>query len=242
MAPKPKATSRPIDIVPARRRPMLSVAIAVAEQGASQYRYSARGGEQRWTGMLEAENRDSALLDVISRIRETCDVERIRFVVQLSPRSMLWAMRDEIALLMPGVWIERPRLSDETLIRQACMGLREAACLPETFFTVWSNVFMRGGLQAGERFLVHGGSSGIGTTDPNRGDSSVGSPTGKAMSFADDTGAVIGTDAKRVAGRATGVVDTRVAFSNAARSRGVARAARAASIVARVTGAATAPP
>ncbi|MEL6609619.1 MAG: NAD(P)H-quinone oxidoreductase [Pseudomonadota bacterium] len=44
------------------------------------------------------------------------------------------------------------------------MGLKEAACLPETFFTVWSNVFMRGGLQAGERFLVHGGSSGIGTT------------------------------------------------------------------------------
>lgn len=44
------------------------------------------------------------------------------------------------------------------------MTLKQAACLPETFFTVWSNVFMRGGLQAGERFLVHGGSSGIGTT------------------------------------------------------------------------------
>ena len=44
------------------------------------------------------------------------------------------------------------------------MTLKHAACLPETFFTVWSNVFMRGGLQAGERFLVHGGSSGIGTT------------------------------------------------------------------------------
>jgi NADPH2:quinone reductase len=44
------------------------------------------------------------------------------------------------------------------------MGLKEAACLPETYFTVWSNVFMRGRLQAGERFLVHGGSSGIGTT------------------------------------------------------------------------------
>lgn len=42
--------------------------------------------------------------------------------------------------------------------------LKQAACLPETFFTVWSNVFMRGGLQAGQRFLVHGGSSGIGTT------------------------------------------------------------------------------
>ena len=44
------------------------------------------------------------------------------------------------------------------------MGMREAACLPETYFTVWSNVFTRGGLKAGERFLVHGGSSGIGTT------------------------------------------------------------------------------
>ncbi len=44
------------------------------------------------------------------------------------------------------------------------LSLKQAACLPETFFTVWSNVFMRGGLQAGEKFLVHGGSSGIGTT------------------------------------------------------------------------------
>ncbi|MEQ8899122.1 MAG: NAD(P)H-quinone oxidoreductase [Roseovarius sp.] len=44
------------------------------------------------------------------------------------------------------------------------MGLKEAACLPETYFTVWTNVFLRGGLKAGERFLVHGGSSGIGTT------------------------------------------------------------------------------
>lgn len=44
------------------------------------------------------------------------------------------------------------------------MTLKQAACLPETFFTVWSNVVMRGGLQAGELFLVHGGSSGIGTT------------------------------------------------------------------------------
>ncbi len=40
----------------------------------------------------------------------------------------------------------------------------EAASLPETFFTVWSNVFDRGRLQAGETFLVHGGTSGIGVT------------------------------------------------------------------------------
>ncbi|WP_083656361.1 NAD(P)H-quinone oxidoreductase [Mongoliimonas terrestris] len=40
----------------------------------------------------------------------------------------------------------------------------KAAALPETFFTVWSNVFDRAGLQPGESFLVHGGTSGIGTT------------------------------------------------------------------------------
>ncbi|MFM7273117.1 MAG: NAD(P)H-quinone oxidoreductase, partial [Gammaproteobacteria bacterium] len=45
----------------------------------------------------------------------------------------------------------------------AGLSLEEAACLPETAFTVWSNVFRRGGLRAGEVFLVHGGSSGIGT-------------------------------------------------------------------------------
>jgi len=39
-----------------------------------------------------------------------------------------------------------------------------AAAIPETFFTVWTNVFERGRLRAGESFLIHGGSSGIGTT------------------------------------------------------------------------------
>ena len=44
------------------------------------------------------------------------------------------------------------------------MALRDAASLPETFFTVWSNVFMGAGLGAGETLLVHGGAGGIGTT------------------------------------------------------------------------------
>ncbi len=44
------------------------------------------------------------------------------------------------------------------------LSLVEAAGLPETFFTVWTNVFDRGALASGETFLVHGGSSGIGTT------------------------------------------------------------------------------
>ena len=46
----------------------------------------------------------------------------------------------------------------------APLSLIEAAGLPETCFTVWTNVFERGRLQAGESFLVHGGTSGIGTT------------------------------------------------------------------------------
>ncbi len=44
------------------------------------------------------------------------------------------------------------------------ISLKLAAALPETFFTVWSNVFQRGELKPHEKFLVHGGSSGIGTT------------------------------------------------------------------------------
>jgi putative PIG3 family NAD(P)H quinone oxidoreductase len=44
------------------------------------------------------------------------------------------------------------------------MSLEHAAAVPETFFTVWTNVFDRGRLQAGEWLLVHGGTSGIGTT------------------------------------------------------------------------------
>ncbi len=44
------------------------------------------------------------------------------------------------------------------------ISLREAACIPETFFTVWTNVFERGDLTSGEKILIHGGSSGIGTT------------------------------------------------------------------------------
>jgi len=44
------------------------------------------------------------------------------------------------------------------------LSLTEAAAIPETYFTVWTNVFERGGLQPGETLLVHGGASGIGTT------------------------------------------------------------------------------
>src|SRR6056297_2104763 len=77
-----------------------------------------------------------------------------------------WSVGDKVCALLPGggyaEYVATP--AAHCLPIPEGMGLREAACLPETFFTVWSNVFGRGGLKAGERFLVHGGSSGIGTT------------------------------------------------------------------------------
>ncbi|MGB3147549.1 MAG: NAD(P)H-quinone oxidoreductase [Paracoccaceae bacterium] len=77
-----------------------------------------------------------------------------------------WAVGDEVCALLPGggyaEYVVTP--ARHALPIPAGMSLREAACLPETFFTVWSNVFDRGALQPGECFLVHGGTSGIGTT------------------------------------------------------------------------------
>ena len=77
-----------------------------------------------------------------------------------------WSPGDQVCALLPGggyaEYVATP--AAHCLPIPKGMGLREAACLPETFFTVWSNVFMRGGLRGGEKFLVHGGSSGIGTT------------------------------------------------------------------------------
>lgn len=73
---------------------------------------------------------------------------------------------DQVCALLPGggyaEYVATP--AAHCLPIPGGLTLQQAACLPETFFTVWSNVFMRGGLQAGQRFLVHGGSSGIGTT------------------------------------------------------------------------------
>jgi NADPH2:quinone reductase len=75
-------------------------------------------------------------------------------------------MGDPVCALLPGGGYAEYAVTPaaHALPVPAGMALRAAACLPETFFTVWSNVFGRAGLRAGERFLVHGGSSGIGTT------------------------------------------------------------------------------
>lgn len=87
-------------------------------------------------------------------------------VVAMGQGVARWQIGDAVCALLPGGGYAEYVVTqaDHALPVPAGMGLREAACLPETCFTVWSNVVMRGRLAAGERFLVHGGSSGIGTT------------------------------------------------------------------------------
>ena len=77
-----------------------------------------------------------------------------------------WSIGDEVCALLPGGGYAEYALAQAShcLPVPKGMSLKQAAALPETFFTVWSNVFQRGELKPNERFLVHGGSSGIGTT------------------------------------------------------------------------------
>ena len=87
-------------------------------------------------------------------------------IAALGPGVSGWSVGDAVCALLPGGgyadYATCP--AAHALPVPAGISLRDAACLPETCFTVWSTVMMRGGLTAGERFLVHGGSSGIGTT------------------------------------------------------------------------------
>lgn len=70
-----------------------------------------------------------------------------------------------LALVAGGGYAEYTVAPAVCCIRKPdAMAFTEAAAIPETFFTVWHNVFERGALKAGETFLVHGGTSGIGVT------------------------------------------------------------------------------
>ena len=73
---------------------------------------------------------------------------------------------DQVCALVAGGGYAELAVADAPLCLPVPAGLTpmEAAALPETFFTVWSNLFDRAGLKAGESVLIHGGSSGIGTT------------------------------------------------------------------------------
>lgn len=87
-------------------------------------------------------------------------------IAALGPDVKGFVVGDEVCALLTGGGYAEYALAPAAICLPVPKGLSmiEAAALPETFFTVWSNVFERAGLKEGQSFLVHGGASGIGTT------------------------------------------------------------------------------
>lgn len=87
-------------------------------------------------------------------------------VVALGEGVKRYEAGDRICALVPGGGYAEYAVvhEDNALPVPPGLSFTEAAAIPETFFTVWTNVFDRGRLKEGETLLVHGGSSGIGTT------------------------------------------------------------------------------
>ena len=87
-------------------------------------------------------------------------------VAALGEGASLFLVGDAVTALLPGGGYAEYAVVHESnaLPVPHSLSTREAAAVPETFFTVWTNVFDRGALKPGEWLLVHGGASGIGTT------------------------------------------------------------------------------
>ncbi|MBI2718248.1 MAG: NAD(P)H-quinone oxidoreductase [Rhizobiales bacterium] len=87
-------------------------------------------------------------------------------VTGLGPGVRRYEVGDRVCALVPGGGYAEYAVvhEDNALPLPPGFSMEEAAAVPETFFTVWTNVFDRGRLKEGETLLVHGGSSGIGTT------------------------------------------------------------------------------
>jgi NADPH2:quinone reductase len=86
-------------------------------------------------------------------------------IVALGPNTPRWKIGDRVmALVIGGGYAEYCLAHGSHAMPIASLSMIEAAGVPENYLTVWHNVFERGHLKAGETLLVHGGSSGIGTT------------------------------------------------------------------------------
>jgi NADPH2:quinone reductase len=87
-------------------------------------------------------------------------------VVALGSGATRYKIGDKVAALVAGGGYAEycPVHETNALPAPPTLSLIEAAAIPETFFTVWHNAFERGRLKSGETLLVHGGTSGIGTT------------------------------------------------------------------------------
>jgi NADPH2:quinone reductase len=116
-------------------------------------------------------------------------------VVARGEGAVMHELGDRVTALAPGGGYAQYCKVPEAHALAVPKGLSmlQAAALPETFFTVWSNVFDRVGLKPGERFLVHGGTSGIGTTAIQL-----------AKAFGSEVFTTVGSDEKAEAVRALG--------------------------------------
>jgi NADPH2:quinone reductase len=87
-------------------------------------------------------------------------------VAAFGPGATRYRLGDRVLALVPGGGYAQYCLAHESIALPAPASLTmvEAGAVPETFFTVWTNVFESGALKPGETLLVHGGTSGIGTT------------------------------------------------------------------------------
>lgn len=87
-------------------------------------------------------------------------------VVALGEGASRYRVGDKVcALVTGGGYAEFVNVDEELALSvPAGVSMEEAAAIPETFFTVWHNLYQRAKLEAGERCLIHGGSSGIGST------------------------------------------------------------------------------
>jgi putative PIG3 family NAD(P)H quinone oxidoreductase len=96
----------------------------------------------------------------------TLGLEIAGTVAAVGPHAGAWRVGDAVCALVAGGGYAEYCLAPVPQCLPVPTGctMVEAAAIPETFFTVWTNVFERGRLLAGDTLLVHGGSSGIGTT------------------------------------------------------------------------------
>ncbi len=99
----------------------------------------------------------------------TTDIPGLEFageVVAMGAKASRFRLGDAVVALVPGgAYAEFCKVHEtNALPKPKNLSVVEAAAIPETFFTVWPNLFERGRLAAGETTLIHGGSSGVGTT------------------------------------------------------------------------------
>ena len=116
-----------MDLIEANHRPIRSVAVAVRELDGDGYAFRAverlEAGDV-WSGTVHGSNKDAALFEVFCRLRaDIGNRDRIRFLVSLKSKSLIWQYQREIGAALPGCSVQGPSSADATLMAAAVAGL-----------------------------------------------------------------------------------------------------------------------